>query len=414
MLHELSNQALNADGEDQVDYQIQTTRSANDDGFEVKIGWRGEVWSDTRFGDDTDKAAAIYVADKNTTTGQSLGTDALVSIEKLWLSGADDTIKLHEFAGSYLAGGDGMGGISYINMLGQAAGQGKGDLIDASLLDVRVSIDLNSIEANVKNLSDSSGESVLTIFNAERAWGGSGDDEITGNGGNNELAGGSGADTIKGGAGKDTIYSGSDIHPNTSVVDDGVRDEIDGGAGADDIYVGKGDLILDIDAGDRIFLNDYLLAAGEGQRPPTDPCDPEAPEPEEADDGVYEDANGTKYTYEKASSSLKVERPNGDTLDIRGYKNGDGGIILRDDRMDVDQAECRRDPLIIDLDGDRNVVRELFDSFAYFDLDNDGFRERVAWSLSQDGFLVRDLNGNGAIDDGTEMFGSGRMGRAHV
>lgn len=54
-------------------------------------------------------------------------------------------------------------------------------------------------------------------------------------------------------------------------------------------------------------------------------------------------------------------------------------------------------------------MRELFDSTAYFDLDNDGFRERVAWSLANDGFLVRDRNGNGLIDNGTELFGTANV-----
>jgi hypothetical protein len=42
---------------------------------------------------------------------------------------------------------------------------------------------------------------------------------------------------------------------------------------------------------------------------------------------------------------------------------------------------------------------------VYFDIDNDGFAERVGWVSPQDGQLARDLNGNGKIDDITELFG---------
>lgn len=64
------------------------------------------------------------------------------------------------------------------------------------------------------------------------------------------------------------------------------------------------------------------------------------------------------------------------------------------------------DPLVIDLDGDGIELSTLETSEARFDLDGDGFRERTDWVVSDDGFLVIDRNGNGDIDDITELFGS--------
>lgn len=45
-------------------------------------------------------------------------------------------------------------------------------------------------------------------------------------------------------------------------------------------------------------------------------------------------------------------------------------------------------------------------SGAAFDIDGDGFAEKVGWVRGGDGMLVRDLDGNGAIDDVAEMFGN--------
>jgi Ca2+-binding RTX toxin-like protein len=61
------------------------------------------------------------------------------------------------------------------------------------------------------------------------------------------------------------------------------------------------------------------------------------------------------------------------------------------------------DPLVLDLDGDGLELTRPDN--VYFDVDHDGFTERTAWVGGDDGFLVRDLNGNGKIDDIGEMFG---------
>ncbi|GHF70019.1 calcium-binding protein [Seohaeicola zhoushanensis] len=65
-------------------------------------------------------------------------------------------------------------------------------------------------------------------------------------------------------------------------------------------------------------------------------------------------------------------------------------------------------PLVLDLDGD-GVELTTFSAATtttFFDIDGDGFAEQTAWVSSDDGFLVRDVNENGSIDDVTELFGS--------
>lgn len=64
----------------------------------------------------------------------------------------------------------------------------------------------------------------------------------------------------------------------------------------------------------------------------------------------------------------------------------------------------RRDPLILDLDGD-GIETISINSGAYFDHDGNGFAEQTGWAAPDDGLLVRDINGNGTIDSGKELFG---------
>jgi Ca2+-binding RTX toxin-like protein len=66
---------------------------------------------------------------------------------------------------------------------------------------------------------------------------------------------------------------------------------------------------------------------------------------------------------------------------------------------------AERDPLVLDLDGDGLESVALGDQAVYFDTNGDVFGERTAWLSGDDGFLTLDRNGNGRIDDLSEMFG---------
>lgn len=69
------------------------------------------------------------------------------------------------------------------------------------------------------------------------------------------------------------------------------------------------------------------------------------------------------------------------------------------------KAEITRSPLILDLDGDGVETKSVLDG-THFDNDGNGFAEATGWVGKDDGLLVWDRNGNGKIDDGSELFGN--------
>ncbi|MFZ2587808.1 MAG: hypothetical protein WAZ18_06815, partial [Alphaproteobacteria bacterium] len=63
-------------------------------------------------------------------------------------------------------------------------------------------------------------------------------------------------------------------------------------------------------------------------------------------------------------------------------------------------------PLVIDLDGNGIHTIAADDSHAKFDFYNDGTPDATAWFSPTDGILVMDVNGNGTVDNLTELFGT--------
>jgi len=65
----------------------------------------------------------------------------------------------------------------------------------------------------------------------------------------------------------------------------------------------------------------------------------------------------------------------------------------------------KRDPLVLDMDGDGLETTSVSLEPVMFDHTGDGIKTASGWIKSDDAFLVLDRNGNGFIDNGTELFG---------
>lgn len=100
------------------------------------------------------------------------------------------------------------------------------------------------------------------------------------------------------------------------------------------------------------------------------------------------------------------------TLEVSEASVTDGSTTVRAgharlvyERTRVEIAPKKSDPLVVDLDGDGQYETSGVVGGSAFDIDADGSVDRSSTAAGGDAFLVWDRNGNGRIDDGSELFG---------
>ena len=72
------------------------------------------------------------------------------------------------------------------------------------------------------------------------------------------------------------------------------------------------------------------------------------------------------------------------------------------DTLEV-QDYIKTDPLMINLDTN---IGSVSNQKFFFDLDSDGKEEKISFAANGSGFLALDKNGDGKINDGSELFGT--------
>lgn len=275
----------------------------------------------------------------------------------------------------------------------------------------RISVQSGDAGLQLDTSEDARPDLVLGGAFSDQVSSGAGDDSLFGLDGDDILRGGAGADLIYGGDDNDTLYAGTDEDDSDTSKNElyggwgsdklygsGGNDLLDGSDGADILHGGDGydlykvdnlDTLMDTDGRGAVYRGNFQLTGG--TRKDTDP------------ENTY---NGRGDTYVLDGTTLTI---NGG-LTIEEFENGDLGIFLTtepddEEGPDMGQAETRSSPLTIDLDGN-GVSTVAYSSQRYFDHDGNGLAESTAWVAPSDGLLVRDLNGNGLIDNGHELFGS--------
>ena len=286
--------------------------------------------------------------------------------------------------------------------------------------------------------------------------GGADDDRIYGNDGNNELYGDAGNDYIYGGDDNDKLYGGSGrdyLYPGKGIntIDCGLDTHTDivvinnDANGVDTIYhvsardiiscgggfnlssleqVGN-DIVIYGNLGNKIILKDIKI--------------PEEEEPNSENMPVLYQPDGTllqwgaegygsstttfpPYTGEPENPEALPDLPrDGDTSNIPAIpaEPEDGTIKQQSDKLLAFSGSVKNNikelmkessdtesPLVVDLNGDGQIETIGADSGIYFDFDNNQKIENSGWIGRNDAFLVRDLNGNGQIDNGSELFGN--------
>lgn len=153
----------------------------------------------------------------------------------------------------------------------------------------------------------------------------------------------------------------------------------------------------------RVMFEGFRLSGGVAE---SGECKPDGSGEYRGDRGVCKLSNG-KLTFTKDGTN--------ETLTIQNFRNGYLGITLTSKDPEPSflgtPSPNFSSPLVLDLNGDGVTSTFIYDTQIYFDLNNDGMRERTAWVQSIDALLVLDKNRDGIINDGTELFGNNTLFR---
>ncbi|TPK32407.1 DUF5801 repeats-in-toxin domain-containing protein, partial [Mesorhizobium sp. B2-5-3] len=264
---------------------------------------------------------------------------------------------------------------------------------------------------------------------------------INGGGGNDILVGGAGADTLTGGTGTDTMMGGGGV--DTFVIASGDSPGTTGGSGNAGTITGF-DVITDFNpTTDKLTLaGTPFAAANVGIPAHVDGTNSSLTignsliSQHSITNGIITlyNASNTAVTLGSAANVAAVvqylhnndlgnagvtvaftatygsvshtfvyeqvgNNPNSANDILIDLQNVPGGIS----NLGTLIGNGHIDPIILDLNHNGFAFSDLSHG-VQFDINGDGAKDQIAWNTSNDGMLAVDLNHDGKIDDGTELF----------
>ena len=273
--------------------------------------------------------------------------------------------------------------------------------------------------------------------NADTLNGGQGDDILFGNGGADTLNGGAGFDILIGGAGADNLTGGAGN--DQFVILSGNSPAVISGSGNNGTISGF-DVITDFNPSqDKLNLPGTVVAAtggnvdGSGDSSLTIGGD--TVESHSVTNGIATFYGTDAFASPKTLASLSdvaaaVQYLLGTDIGSAGatlafmatinsithtfvYEQG-GSTNANGTNTLVDLSgtpisdlnaliSTTVDPIVLDL-GSPGISFTSVNNGVSFDINGDGTKDQVAWTAANDGILAYDVNGSGAIENGTELF----------
>jgi len=126
---------------------------------------------------------------------------------------------------------------------------------------------------------------------------------------------------------------------------------------------------------------------------------------DDSDDSDNPDGNdpggpdGNDSSTDSGPTSTTSDVPEQDTVSDPNF----GGPVSVNSDQGNENGGGGDKPIVLDLDGDGVELVPIEDSTAFYDINGDGYRERMAWAAANDGFLVYDKDGDGAISAPDEL-----------
>lgn len=123
---------------------------------------------------------------------------------------------------------------------------------------------------------------------------------------------------------------------------------------------------------------------------------------------VWHRSVSTSITYEETESTLfsstgTVNTADGKSINFNVNLTMSREFLQESTSLTEDVVTMLTDPLVINLN---NAPTNLSESTWNFDIDSDGVMDNLSMLSSGSGFLALDNNGNGSIDNGSELFGT--------